>query len=134
MGIALGEFIIVNCPKLHWALDPLLAVLPRQTDLLRRSAGTSYLRPELTGSNNPAWSEAPLHKVFTFAYEMRLHTITIKAWTKFYDIPDWQRSNIILYLYNIFNNTVTNYPEFDPLGMRTEMSAKEYLNIADTEE
>ena len=30
MGIALGEFIIVNCPKLHWALDPLSAMLPRQ--------------------------------------------------------------------------------------------------------
>src|SRR5205823_4133759 len=29
MGIALGEAIIANCPKLHWDADPVSAILPR---------------------------------------------------------------------------------------------------------
>lgn len=134
MGIALGEFIIVNCPKLHWALDPLSAVLPRRTELLKGSAGMSYQRPELTGPDNPAVSVSPLHQVFTFAHEMMLFTITIEDRMKFFRLTKRHRANLVNYLLNIYNNVITNYPVFDPIGLRKEMTAEEYLNIVDTEE
>ncbi len=133
MGIALGEFIIVNCPKLHWALDPLSPVLPRRAQRLKRSPGMSYQRPRLTGSNNPAWSESPLHKVFSFAHELILCTITIEDRMKFYSRTKRSRATVINYLLNIFDNIISNYPEFDLIGLRKSMSTEEYINLVDSE-
>lgn len=133
MGIALGEFIIVNCPKLHWALDPRSAVLPRKTELRKHSPGMSYQKPELTGSDNPVSSFSPLHQVFTFAHEMMLCTITIEDRMKFHSLPKMHKANLINYLNNIFHNIIKNYPEFDPNGLRKEMSAEEYINLVDSE-
>jgi hypothetical protein len=68
MGIALGEAIIACCPKLRWDVDPISAILPRTAKMLKREAGMSFQRPELTGFDNPVGTASPLHRPFSFAY------------------------------------------------------------------
>jgi hypothetical protein len=134
MGIALGEFVIVNCPKLHWALDPLSSVLPRQAKFLKRDQGSSYQRPRLTGSDNPVWSESPLHQVFTFAGEITRCTLTIEDRIKFYNRSKRSRATVTNYLSTLFDSIISNYPGFDPNSLRKAMSPEEYINLSDSQE
>jgi hypothetical protein len=47
MGIALGETIINDCPRLHRDVDPISAILPREARVLSGDAGTSLQRAML---------------------------------------------------------------------------------------
>ena len=58
IGIALGEFIMVNCPKLRWDMDPISAVLPKTARERKRflrirfpAAPIDGLRPSHLGQN-----------------------------------------------------------------------------------
>jgi hypothetical protein len=76
MGIALGEAIIANCPKLRWDMDPISASLPRETKRLKGTPGMSFQRPMLTGYDNPVFGKTPLHSVYLFAALMMRNLIT----------------------------------------------------------
>ena len=79
MGIALGEAIITNCPKLHWDVDPISAILPREASRLKRIPGMSFQRPMLTGYDNPVVGKIPLHDVYIFADQMMRYMMTLRG-------------------------------------------------------
>ncbi len=115
MGIALGEAIIANCPKLQWDYDPISAILPREARLLKRSPGMSFQRPMLTGFDNPAARKSPLHDVFIFAAEMHFYMRTFKGIVRYFGSQGMLRHFTRDVLLNDFNAALQDYPSGRPL-------------------
>ncbi len=132
MGIALGESVIASCPRLYWDLDPISATLPRTAKILKRESGMSFQRPRLTGSDNPAWSWAPLHYVHSFAYQMMRLTTHPRA-CRHYRLHSADRRRVLDTLFNNFTSTINGYPGFGVDVAQREMSLGDYLNIVDSE-
>jgi hypothetical protein len=132
MGITLGEFVIANCPRLHWDFDPISANLPRTAKLLKRESGMSFQRPRLTGSDNPAWSWPPLHYVHTFAHH-RMPWTTYPSACRYYRQLRVVRHLMRDELLNDFKSTLNNYPAFGADVAQREMSLGEYLDLVDSE-
>ncbi|SHL38318.1 hypothetical protein SAMN05444159_5756 [Bradyrhizobium lablabi] len=132
MGIALGEIIIANCPRLHWALEPTSAILPRRSKMLKRSPGMSFQRPKLTGWDDPTWDASPLHQVHSFAHEM-LYLSTYPSACRYYQRSKESRRNVREWLLNMFKSILRDYPAGDPYKLRDEMSAGDYSRLMDSE-
>jgi hypothetical protein len=134
MGITLGEFMIANCPKLHWDVDPVSAVLPRTGRLLKKSAGMSFQRPELTGFDDPIVRANPMHRVWSFAHQMMLYMRTWSGTKRYYRQHSFVRRNIRDELSNHFRAVLKAYhaPERDPL--QDQMTREEYLKFVDESE
>ena len=134
MGITLGEFMIANCPKLHWDVDPISEVLPRTGRMLKKSPGTSFQRPKLTGFENSTATVSPLHRVHGFAHQMVLYTTTWSGRQRYWRCPRYVRQNIRWELLNAFAAVLREYhaPYVDPL--REQMTPQEYLTFVDQTE
>ena len=132
MGITLGEFLITNCPKLYWDLDPISAVLPRTGTMLKREFGMSFQRPSVTGSENPASSWPALHHMHTFAHH-RMHWTTHPSACRYYRQLKVVRDLVRDELLNDFKNMLRKYPTFGLDGVQREMSLSEYLDLVDSE-
>jgi hypothetical protein len=131
MGITLGEYIIANCPKLHWDIDPISAVLPRTGDMLKRSPNMSFQRPQLAHLEDPGARAHPLHRVHGFARQMRLYTTTWEGRQKYWRGASFDRQNIRYELLNMFAAVRRSYhePYVDP--RRAQMTPQEYLALVD---
>jgi hypothetical protein len=132
MGITLGEFLIANCPKLHWDLEPTSAILPSTAKMLKRSPGMSFQRPAVTGSDNPTWKWGPLHYIHGFAHDMMPLT-TFEGLRRFYRRTRMSRRRFREQLLNNFESTLSYYPTFDPHGLRREMPQVDYVKLVDME-
>jgi hypothetical protein len=133
MGIALGEAIIASCPKLHWDFDPVSAILPKTTKMLKRTPGLGFQRPTLTGFDNPAYQSIPLEVAFYFALHMMQLMTTVEGIERFYSQPRGFRRLNLEQLVRNFIDTLQNYPEGDPHKMREEMGPQEFLRFVDAE-
>jgi hypothetical protein len=71
VGIAMGEFLIANCPNLHWEMGPTAPFTEKRLRLLRDDFGSGYQRPEITGFRFKRWVEEPLHNVEGYAAHYR---------------------------------------------------------------
>lgn len=132
MGIALGEIIIIHCPRLFWAVDPTWQILPRRSKVLKKSPGMSFQRPELTGCDNPAWSGSTLHDSFFFARQMEGLTTHPRA-CRYYRIHKGDRRRIRDQFLSGFDATLRDYPKGDPWKLLDEMSMDEYLEMGEAE-
>jgi hypothetical protein len=132
MGIALGEAVIANCPKLRWDFDPISAILPNEAKVLKQSSGMSFQRPMLTGFDNPAYGKVPLHDVYMFAISMMENTTT-EGMKTFRELHRFDRRQIYEQLINFFTQALKDYPEGDPVGLRREMGTEEYVKLVDSE-
>jgi hypothetical protein len=132
MGITLGEFVIANCPKFYWDVDPVSALFPRTARMLKRESGMGFQRPELTGSDNPASHWAALHYVHSFAHHMMWLTTHPSA-CRHYRRPRPARRRALDELLNNFKSTLSAYPTFGLEKVRQEMSLAEYVNLVDSE-
>jgi hypothetical protein len=130
MGITFGEFIILNCPKLYWDVDPTSSILPRTTKARKRSPGMSFQRPVLTGSENPTWIGSPLHDVHGFAHQM-IYLANYPDACRYYRSHKEDRRLVRDELLNNFNSTLNYYPDFDPYQLRHSMSKSAYQNLVD---
>src|SRR5262249_22223363 len=83
MGIALGESIIANCPKLHWALNPTSAILPRLGRKLKRTSYMGFQRPELAGYADPVVTVNVLHSAYGFADQMFSNLMTFEGFARY---------------------------------------------------
>ncbi|SHL38275.1 hypothetical protein SAMN05444159_5754 [Bradyrhizobium lablabi] len=133
MGIALGEIIIANCPKLHWALEPTSAILPRRSKMLKRSSGMSFQRPKLTGWDDPTWTSSSLHEAEAVARQMMRYMTTFKGRSRFNRCHKADRLLIRDQLLNGFKGTLRDYPAGDPYKLRGQMSADDYARLVDSE-
>jgi hypothetical protein len=133
MGITLGEFLIVNCPKLHWDLESTSATLPRTAKMLKGSPGMSFQRPALTGSDNPTWKWGPLHYVFTFASQMSRELTSFEGLQRFHRRTKMSRRRFREQLSNNFESTRSYYPTFGIDQFRQEMSPADYVKFIDME-
>jgi hypothetical protein len=132
MGITLGEYLIANCPKLYWDIDPTSPVLPRTAKMRKGESGSSFQRPEVTGSDNPAWGWPPFHYVHSFAHQMMYLTTHPRA-CRYYRQNKADRRLTRDALLNKFTRAVSDYPTFGIDKIRQEMSLGEYLNLVDME-
>jgi hypothetical protein len=134
IGITLGEAMIASCPKLHWDVDPISAILPRTARQLKRERGMSFQRPELTGFDDPVGTASPLHETCIFALQM-MSTMTTRAGAKrYYSCPSFERKIIREQLLNSFNAVLGDYPAGDPYKLREKMSPEGYLSFVDAVE
>jgi hypothetical protein len=133
MGIAFGEALVANCPKLRWDVDPISAILPRQAKALKRASGASFQRPMLTGFDDPASGAIPLHDVYGFARQMKRNLTTFKGIHRFYGFHRDDRRMIRERLLRNFRLTKKNYPGGDPYKLREQIGPEEYLKFIDTE-
>jgi hypothetical protein len=134
MGIALGEIIIANCPKLRWDVDPISAILPRTAKQLKQAPGMSFQRPVLTGFDDPTGNAHPLHNVWGFAFHMLVSLATFKGMARLYHQPRAFRRLVEDELLNTFNAVLRGYRNDDPDSLRKYMPAEEYLKFIDSEE
>jgi hypothetical protein len=133
MGIVFGEFLIANCPKLHWDFDPISAILPRRAKMLKRTPGMGFQRPRLTGFDAPISEAIPLHNVEEFAYLMMRNLTTFEGLSSLYSEPRGMRRNVTDQLVNIFRETLRHYPAGDPFKLREQIGPDEYLKFIDLE-
>jgi hypothetical protein len=131
MGIMLGEAMIASCPKLHWDVDPISAILPRTARQLKRERGMSFQRPELTGFDDPVGTASPLHESYVFARQMMSNLTTREGAKLYYSCPSDVRKNIREQLLNSFNAVLRDYPAGDPYRLREQMSPEDYLKFVD---
>lgn len=131
MGIALGEALIANCPKLHWDVDPVSAVLPRTAKILKRYSGMSFQRPQLACSDNPGWSHPSLNVVELFAHQMMVTFTTFKGMLRHLSKPAGFRRDAREELLNGYRAHLTSHSKPDPL--RGQMSEADYLEFIDRE-
>lgn len=110
IGITLGEFIIANCPKLRWAMDPTSALLPNTARESKRSFGTGYQRPELTGFDHPTWGKAPLASSYLFAVQMA----RITTFWGLVHVPWVWRKDQTRLLFSAYQITVKEYAAGNP--------------------
>jgi hypothetical protein len=134
MGITLGEFMVANCPKLRWEVDPTSAVLPLTGAMLKKSPGMSFQRPELTGFDDPIVKAHPLHRVWGFAHQMMLYSITTNGAKRYARQHSFVRDNIRWQLLNIFRRVMKTYHSPDVDALRKHMSSSEYTNLIDDAE
>jgi hypothetical protein len=125
MGTAYGEILIACCPKLHWAVEPAAATLPR-------SAARN--KPKLTGWDDPTWQASPHHEVFGFAHQMFANMITFRGNAKYRESHPAERRLIRQGLLSKFKRTLQEYPSGDPYQLRGKMSAEEYAQWEDSDE
>jgi hypothetical protein len=130
-GIAFGEAIIAACPKLHWAVDPTWRLRPDHSKRLKREPGMSFQRPEITGCDNPAWSQPVLHNVFGFAVLMRQpHN---RARCRLQDGGAFFEINRNL-LVSRYGSILSSYPAGDPDGLLKQMSMGDYPRLLEAED
>jgi hypothetical protein len=129
LGITLGEFIVSNCPRLHWDVDPISEVLPRTGKMLKKSPGMSFQRPMLSGFGDPVATANPLHRVWGFAYQMNLYFTNSRGIKRYYRQPKFARENIRWQILNIFKSVSKSRQDSDPL--RAHMPLEEYLKLID---
>jgi hypothetical protein len=110
MGIAFGEAIIANCPKLRWDFDPISAVLPRTARMLKRTPGLGFQRPMLTGFDNPAYQCTPLDKSYEIACYVMREMTTIEGIAKFHEQPRGFRRLNLEQLVRIFQRHLAKRP------------------------
>jgi hypothetical protein len=134
MGIALGEFIIANCPKLHWEVDPISALLPREARVLKRTPGTSFQRPMLTGFDNPVARKEPFQDVYLFATQMMRNLTTFKGVSGYRSCPPEMRRLIRDELFNNYKGTLRDYPKGDPYNLREQIAPEDYLKFMDADD
>jgi hypothetical protein len=134
MGVTMGEFIIANCPKLYWAVDPTQELLPRTTRKLKREPGSSFQKPKLAGSDNPTWTAVPLHDAEMFAWQMQRNMTTFEGMQRFCRRHKADRALVRESFLSKFESTLKYYPAFDPNMLRNEMSSGEYLQIIDSQD
>jgi len=131
MGITLGDIMIAQCPKLHWVVDPVSAVLPRTAKMLKRSPGMSFQRPALTGFNDPVNSASPLHSVWGFAHQMSRYTTTLAGLQRYLSDPRPLRRFIRDEMLNGFNAVIRGYRGREPNEFRDTMSREDYIAFVD---
>jgi hypothetical protein len=131
LGIAFGEAILANCPKLRWELDPISAILPSTAKLLKKTPGMSFQRPLISGFENPAYEVAPLHKVREFAFDMMVNMTSAEGIRRFREFHRFNQRLVCDALINLYRQTLKNYPEGDPVGLRRETGSEEYLKLID---
>ena len=131
LGITLGEIIITQCPKLHWDVDPVSAVLPRTAKMLKGSPGMSFQRPELTGFDDPVNSVSPLHLVHSFAHQMFRYMRTLEGIRRYLRIPRRMRRFIRDELLNSFNGVTRGYQVGNTNKLREKMSPEDYVAFVD---
>lgn len=134
MGIALGEIIIANCPKLRWHVDPISALLPRTAKRHKQTPGFSFQRPVLTGFDDPVGTVHPLHHVWSFAFHMLVNFTTFKGIARHYDKPRAFRQLVEDELLNSFNAVLRGYRNGDRDDLRKHMPPEEYLKFVDSDE
>jgi hypothetical protein len=132
MGITLGEFLITNCPKLHWDLEPTSTILPRTAKMLKRSPGMSFQRPELSGFDNPVWGWPALHYVHGFAHDMTYLT-TLKGLRRFRRRGRADRKRVQSGLLNKFEHALSYDFTTHLHELKREMPLAEYVNLVDME-
>jgi hypothetical protein len=131
MGIALGEIIIANCGKLHWDVDPVSAILPREARMLKRTPGMSFQRPMLTGFDTPVARKIPLHDVYGFADQMMRNLMTFRGIKRFNAMHRDDRRLIREQLLNDFKAALRDYPAGDPYKLREQVAPEDYLKFMD---
>jgi hypothetical protein len=131
LGITLGEIIIAQCPRLHWDVHPIPAVLPRTTRMLERSPGMSFQRPKLAGFDDPIGEASPLHGVHGFASQMLRYMTTFDGIKRYLSLPRRIRGFIRDELFNNFNSVLRDYPAGDPNRPREQMPPKGYFAFVD---
>lgn len=131
MGIALGEAIIANCPKLHWDVDPVSAILPRQARILKRTPGMSFQRPMLTGYENPVFRKIPLHDVYTFAAQMMRYMLTLDGRKRLGALRRDDRRLISDQFSNDYKAALTAYLADDADSLRAQIAPEDYLKLID---
>jgi len=133
IGLALGEAIIANCPKLRWDFDPISAMLPSTARLRKQTSGMGFWRPVLCGFDNPVYEVIPLHCAYDFAFSMMENTTSVEGIKSFHEQPRFVQQLIFEQLLNSYRDTVKNYPDGDPAGLRRELGTEEYLKLVDDE-
>lgn len=133
IGITMGEFIIANCPKLRWDVDPISAILPRRAGNLKDAEGTSFQRPMLASSENPVWGDAPLHYTYIFSTQMSNLTTTFDSVGRYYALPARVRNGIKDQLINRFKSILDHYLDFDYQGLLGKVSREKYLRLTATQ-
>ncbi|NEU12785.1 hypothetical protein G3T14_11645 [Methylobacterium sp. BTF04] len=129
MGIALGEFIIANCPNLYWTFDPLSEKFPKSSRLLKNLPGMSFWRAEISGYDSLTCTASPLHDIYTYAQEIYIYTNSLAGKSKFQDlILKKSATNRIIYL---FIQAIESYPSGYPPGFKKDKSEKEYIDMFD---
>jgi len=131
MGITLGEFLIANCPRFHWDVDPVSAVLPRTGNMLKRSPGMSFQRPKLADLENPGAKGHPLHSVHGFACQMRRYTTMWDGRQRYWRCARFDRQNIRYELLNMFVAIQKSYHEPYVHPLQKQMTREEYLTLVD---
>ncbi|WP_156967749.1 hypothetical protein [Methylosinus sp. PW1] len=135
MGITTGEFIIGNCPNLHWDFDPISPVLPRRAEKLKQSAGMGFQRPRLTGFDDPVSEGVPLHNAYGFARQMLSNMVTVEGYRRYSGRPRGMRRMTRDQLLSGFTATIRIYPSGDLGGeideLRRHMEPQEYLKFVD---
>jgi hypothetical protein len=128
IGIALGEFIIVNCPKLRWDMDPISAVLPKTARERQRFLGSGFQRPQLTGFDHPTWGKTPLSDSYMLASQVaRITTI----WGLINTPRIWRRSQLYL-VSSTYRTTIKEYAAGNPavlyniVGPPTDLTEEDY--------
>ena len=127
-GIVFGEFLIANCPKLRWEMDPISALRPNAARVLKRELGSGFQRPELTGFQNPHWRACPLHELWTFAHQLAAITTISGLWNYRSAVGDRNTENLRHCLALIFTTKIREYQAGDPTKLYGSTG-----NPADTE-
>ena len=133
MGTTLGEIVIANLPKLHWALEPTAELLPRRSRKLKKTPGISFQRPKLAGWNDPTAEGSMHHLVWMFATSM------MRRMTTFYGRARYRRMGWIDrgYVRDELINAFASLLAEPSLGsdefakMRYEMPPDEYARMID---
>ena len=131
MGIALGESVIANCPKLHWALDSTSAILPRLGRKLKKTSCMGFQRPELTGFDDPVFTINVLHAAYGFAAQMFRNLTTFRDFARYRALHWEDRRHIKEVFLNNYKGVLRDYPAGDPYKWRETMSQEEYFDLID---
>jgi hypothetical protein len=120
-GTMIGEYLIANCPRLRWDVDPISPVLPRTAMMLKRAPGMSFQRPQLAAADNLVWRWSPLHTVYTFANEMNRYVTTFDGLSRFYRRHREDRRRLREHLVTLFENVLAHYPAFGADQLKQEL-------------
>ncbi|MBN3792227.1 hypothetical protein [Burkholderia sp. Ac-20353] len=133
MGIAIGESMIAQCPKLYWDMDPISAILPRMARSMKNESGTSFQRATITGFENPATWKAPLHDIYIFSAEMQLYVMTFKGIRRLRRKPRSLRREKLGTILSGFDAGVRAYANPRRDEQRKFMSNAEYFKLIDSQ-
>ena len=110
IGVALGEFIIANCPKLRWDMDPTSTLLPKTARSRKSFTGSNFWRPELTGFDHPTWGKNPLASSHLFAQQM----VRITTFWGLFHVSRWWRQDQGRLLISMYEITLREYAAGNP--------------------